>query len=219
MSAFLKDEFEQAVFEVNEIIDNVLEVKDFISEEELSEIFKVVDVLTEDDWKKEYISNLKNFCLDKFGRDDVDNLVAEGKFEITLGWDDKIYNLKDNAVQKRLYERLNSLVQKNSSELSVTGMVSVQRMQPETKLTAHTDQHTDPSIRYAAILYLNDDYADGELFFVNKDLQLKPKTGTLIVFPGTDEFEHGVKPVGTGPIRYVLVSFIKVTDFYENNKY
>ena len=136
-----------------------------------------------------------------------------------MGWEDKIYNITDSYLQQILYRRLNDLVQKNSPELRTTGMASIQRMQPETKLTAHTDQHTDPSIRYAAILYLNDDYVDGELFFVNKNLELKPKTGTLLLFPGNDEFEHGVKHVGPGPIRYVLVSFIQVKDFYKNNKY
>jgi hypothetical protein len=39
------------------------------------------------------------------------------------------------------------------------------------------------------------------------------------MFPGTDEFNHGVKHVGDGPIRYVMPGFIKVADFYEKNKY
>jgi hypothetical protein len=42
---------------------------------------------------------------------------------------------------------------------------------------------------------------------------------TLLVFPGNEEFQHGVRHVGEGPIRYVIVGFIKVKDFYENNKY
>jgi len=219
MPSFLKNEFEEAGFETEEIIDNVLSIKNFISKEELQEMFNIIKPLTEADWSIEYIASLKEFCLDKFGRDDVDNLVAEGKFEITPGWDDKIYTLKDHDVQRTLFARLNSVLAKNSSDLELTGLASIQRMQPETKLTEHTDQHTDPSIRYAAILYLNDDYLGGELFFVNKDLALKPETGTLVLFPGNEEFEHGVKHVLAGPIRYVLVSFIKVKNFYENNKY
>ena len=92
-------------------------------------------------------------------------------------------------------------------------------MQEGVELKAHTDQDTDPSIRYAAILYLNDDYVDGELFFPINGLEFKPEPGTMLIFPGNAEYNHGVKHVGPGPIRYVLVGFIKEKNFYENNKY
>jgi hypothetical protein len=39
------------------------------------------------------------------------------------------------------------------------------------------------------------------------------------MFPGTDEYNHGVKHVGKGPIRYVMPAFIKEVGFYERNKY
>jgi hypothetical protein len=92
-------------------------------------------------------------------------------------------------------------------------------MQPGVELKPHTDQNTDPSIVGAAILYLNDDYTDGQLFFENFKIELKPKPGTLLLFPGNSEYEHGVRVVGPGPIRYVIVGFIKVKGFYMNNKY
>ena len=92
-------------------------------------------------------------------------------------------------------------------------------MQEGIQLKAHTDQDTDPSIRYATIIYINDNYNGGELFFSNKDIEIKPKPGSLIIFPGTSEFNHGVRHVQAGSIRYVLVGFIKVIDFYKNNKY
>ena len=58
------------------------------------------------------------------------------------------------------------------------------------------------------------------LFFKNKEnSDLRPKPGTLLIFPGNEEYEHGVRFVGEGPIRYVTVGFMKVTGFYEKNKY
>jgi hypothetical protein len=157
--------------------------------------------------------------MQKFGRDDVDNLVAEGKFEITQNWQDKNLNIAHYSFQKDLYDRLNKLVQVANDKIELSGFATIQRMQEGVKLTAHTDQDTDPSIRYAAILYLNDEYVDGELFFPNKDLTLRPKPGEMLIFPGDKEHEHGVKHVGPGPIRYVLVGFIKEKNFYDNNKY
>jgi hypothetical protein len=219
MPTFLKKELEDAGYVVKEPIDQVLVVEDFASSEELKHVFNVIDSLTQDDWSIEYTQNLARFCLQKFGRDDVENLVKEGKFEITQGWQDKNYLMYGDPVITAWLQKAGSIVNTADPSLEQSGMITVQRMQEGVELKAHTDQHTDPSINYATILYLNDDYVAGELFFSNKGLELKPKPGTLVFFPGTDEFNHGVRHVGKGPIRYVLVGFIKVKNFYENNKY
>ena len=219
MPTFLKKELEDAGYVVKEPIDQVLVVEDFASSEELKHVFNIIDNLTQDDWCIEYTKNLARFCLQKFGRDDVENLVKEGKFEITQGWQDKNYLMYGDPVITEWLEKAGSIVNTADPYLEQSGMITVQRMQEGVELKAHTDQHTDPSIKYATILYLNNNYVAGELFFSNKGLELKPKPGTLVFFPGTDEFNHGVRHVGKGPIRYVLVGFIKVKNFYENNKF
>jgi hypothetical protein len=219
MSNFLKDILQEKNFTVNEVAEEVLLVDDFLSQEELDKIFDIINSTEESEWLIEYMSNLKNFCMEKFGRDDVDNLVAEGKFEITQNWNDKNLNIAKYAFQREMLNRLDDLVQQIDSTIELSGFATIQRMQSGVELKSHTDQHTDPSIRYAAIIYLNDDYVDGELFFKNRDIELKPKPGVLALFPGDEEYEHGVRPVGLGPIRYVLVGFIKVKNFYDNNKY
>jgi hypothetical protein len=219
MPNFLKDALEKNNFQIEEITDDVLLVKDFLSKQELGQFFNIIDSTPNEDWFVEYHANLKNFCLQKFGRDDVDNLVAEGKFEITQNWQDKNLNIKDHSFQKNLFDRLNNLVQQSDDTIELSGFATIQRMQEGVELKAHTDQDTDPSIRYAAILYLNNDYIDGELFFPNNGLEFKPNPGSMLIFPGTAEYNHGVKHVGPGPIRYVLVGFIKVKNFYDNNKY
>ena len=219
MTAFLKNELQESGFVVNEIIDNVLVVEDFISKDHLLELVNIIKNTDEDEWKIEYFKNLKPFCLEKFGRDDVENLVAEGKFEITSNWEDKNLNISEYEISYIIPKKLQDLVNKTDQNLQVSGLKTFQRMQDGVELKAHTDQHTDPSIRYATIIYINDDYNGGEIFFTNKNLELKPKPGSLLIFPGNDEFDHGVRHVQSGPIRYVLVGFIKEKDFYENNKY
>ena len=219
MSAYLSKELEEFGIKFEEIHEDVLLLEDFISEEEIEQYMDIIRNTPNEDWFIEYTQNLKRFCMEKFGRDDVDNLVAEGKFEITQNWEDKNLVIRNFPIYLSVYHRLNDVVVKASPELELSGLATLQRMQPKVELKAHTDQDTDPSIRYATILYINDDYADGEIFFKNFDLKLKPKKGSLLLFPGTKEYHHGVKPVGDGPIRYVLVGFIKEKNFYENNKY
>lgn len=220
MDVFLYKELKDSGFDIEVIHDQVLVVENFLSQKELEVMNKIIDETPEEDWGIEYRKNLAEFCMAKFGRSDVDNLVAEGKYEITQGWNDKNLDIQTNPVSRASRERLDKLVRQADDNLEFGGFGTMQRMQTGVELKAHTDQRTDPSIRYAAIIYINDDYKDGELFFVNKeDSNLRPKPGSLLIFPGNEEFQHGVRHVGEGPIRYVLVGFIKVKNFYENNKY
>lgn len=215
----LKDILSQKGIPFEEITDELISVENFLTDDDLDFLLDQIGSASQADWEIEYISNLKYFCLEKFGRDDVENLVAEGKFEITQNWADKNLNVSKHPQYRIYYERLSSLVSEADPTLELSGLATIQRMQPGIDLKSHTDQHTDPSIRYAAIVYINDDYKDGELFFKNMDLKIRPKPKTLLIFPGNEKYEHGVETVSEGPIRYVLVGFIKEIGFYERNKY
>ena len=219
MGAFLEKELSENNFKITKIDNNIILVENFVSKEEIKDIFDIINSIDEDDWRIEYLGNLKHFCMEKFGRDDVENLVAEGKFEITQNWEDKNFNILNTEIQLKIYKKLGDLVKKADQSLDLSGFATIQRMQEGVELKPHTDQDTDPSIRHAAILYLNEEYSKGEIFFSNHNIELKPKPGSLLLFPGTKDYNHGVRHVGPGPIRYVLVGFIKVKNFYENNKY
>ena len=220
MDVFLKKEFDDAGYKTEVLHDHFLVVENFLQEDELETILEIIKTTPNEDWSIEYTKNLARFCMEKFGRDDVENLVKEGKFEITQGWQDKNLNIVSYTISKTLQERLGSLVASSNNSLELAGFGTLQRMQPGVELKSHTDQHTDPAIRYATILYINNDYKDGSLFFKNKEnSDIKPVPGTLLVFPGNEEYEHGVKHVGDGPIRYVTVGFIKEKDHYKNNRY
>jgi hypothetical protein len=215
----LKELFKKNEIDFTEITDELISIENFLTDKELEFIWSRISSAKQEDWEIEYTSNLKRFCLQKFGRDDVDNLVAEGKFEITQNWNDKNLNISDSKEYRVFHERLNKLTLETESNFELSGFATIQRMQPGVELKSHTDNHTDPSITYAAILYINDDYVDGELFFKNLNIKLRPKPKTLLLFPGNEKYEHGVELVSEGPIRYVLVGFIKEIGHYEKNRY
>lgn len=219
MTAFFSKELAELGIQFTEIAEEILVIENFISEEDIESIFKTISDTPDEAWSTFYLNNLKSFAMLKHGRDDLDNLVAEGKLEITENWADKNLRIDSHPVAINVFEKLSNVVLSADENLMLTGCDTLQRMYSGVKLHPHTDQDTDPSIKYASILYLNDDYADGELFFDNIGLTLKPKPGTLLLFPGTEKFHHGVKPVGDGPVRYVVVGFIKTKDFYKDNKY
>jgi hypothetical protein len=64
----------------------------------------------------------------------------------------------------------------------------------------------------AWILYLNDDFEGGETEFLYKSLRLKPKKGTLVVFPGGFTHTHRGNPPLTGT-KYVITSFVQLAEY------
>lgn len=196
-------------YDVQEIYPRVFKIRNFASTEEVNGLLETIQTIDEEAWSYSYLHHLRQNCLEKFGRDDLDNLVAEGLLEITTTWADKNYTLPQSGVLSVFLERSDRIFQ-NAGDLAGTGYITVQRMYEGSKLVAHHDQYSDKLVEYAAVLYLNDDYVAGELFFSNFEGTVRPEPGSLMVFPGTALYEHGVHPVGAGPVRYVLPTFIKV---------
>ena len=75
--------------------------------------------------------------------------------------------------------------------------------------------HPFPWRDFASVIYLNDDYDGGTIYFPNLNIELKPLPGTLITFPGTLRYLHGVRRV-TGGMRHTIASFIT---FDESKRY
>ena len=64
--------------------------------------------------------------------------------------------------------------------------------------------------RYAGILYLNDDYAGGELYFTALDVVIKPRRGMFVGFTAGFRHEHAVTRVESGAVRMTMPSFYSV---------
>ena len=60
--------------------------------------------------------------------------------------------------------------------------------------------------KYVGILYLNNDYDGGNLFFPDHGVDFKPPAYSFITFPGGIENIHGVREITNGT-RYTMVSF------------
>jgi hypothetical protein len=55
-----------------------------------------------------------------------------------------------------------------------------------------------PRCDISAVLYLNDDYSGGELSFVKQKIKIKPKAGSVVIFPSTEKFTHYVNKITFG---------------------
>jgi hypothetical protein len=59
---------------------------------------------------------------------------------------------------------------------------------------------------YASLIYLNNDFEGGRIYFPNQRLTPAIKPGMLVFFPGTLEYLHGVSKIITGE-RFTVASF------------
>ena len=62
------------------------------------------------------------------------------------------------------------------------------------------------------VLYLNDDFEGGELFFSDYNIKVKPEAGLLLTFPSTHKYMHSVEPVTKGT-RYAMVCWATIKGF------
>ena len=67
-------------------------------------------------------------------------------------------------------------------------------------------QHSDRVLAW--MMYLNNDFEGGETEFPHHNLTVKPKTGTVLVFPPTWQYPHRGIPVESGNPKYILSTYL-----------
>ena len=70
----------------------------------------------------------------------------------------------------------------------------------------HVDKTQEFPRKISAVFYLNDDYTGGSITFTKINKSFKPKAGTLMVFPSSEDFSHAAEAVVDG-VKYVIVGF------------
>lgn len=101
----------------------------------------------------------------------------------------------------------------NREEILYPDTLTIVRWHRGYELHPHADReeqdgstHPFPWRDFASVIYLNDDFEGGEIYWPNKDIEYKPQARSLAIFPGTNEFLHGVREVPEG-VRYTIASF------------
>lgn len=189
----------------------------------LKNITELEYYLFEDFIDKEYANNLAKFFLENMH---ADRREFYGFYPI----DGKNYFFTDKKLIPQPYDperQINKAV-----EFAYDFFLNKYKMQGEFELhrshgnlmfeKAKLDDHEDdavvgieskdlPSRTYVMGIFLNDDYEGGEIYFPNSNIDLKPPTGSLLLFPGFKS-RHGVREVTSGVRINILVDFFDITD-------
>jgi len=202
----LRNRLHKLGYRFEELEDFVFLVYDVFSDEDLAPVLDIINNASQADWEHDYLQSQIDLAGKKYGRDDLDNLIKEGLMEFTDDWYDKAISIPED-ITARLSMKI-EIIFGFDYKLITGRMNTIQRQYEGSPLVEHVDQKGDPSISYAAIGYINDDYSEGELFFPKLGLEVRPPAKSLMIFPGDDQYLHGVKAPGPGIPRYALPTFV-----------
>lgn len=97
-----------------------------------------------------------------------------------------------------------------SEYLRFSGIGPINRTMVGQSLAVHDDMgppELNAPVTHGIVIYFNDNFEGGELYYPGLGVSLKPEPGTLVVHPSTAKYEHGVAQVTKG-VRYGTTMFV-----------
>jgi hypothetical protein len=172
-------------YKIAKLSDQVYEIQNFITKDELDQVMQFVKSKDNLDWSNKDI-----------------------QYDF---WSDKVlYSslINENPLFNNIYKRVCSLF---SGNLEVTG-INLQRYMMNDALGEHTDDHdghrlNGDQVFYGVVIYYNDEYKGGELRYPDIGITHKPIAGSLLLHGG--KILHGTLPVQDDTVRYISTMFVK----------
>lgn len=104
-----------------------------------------------------------------------------------------------NKMGKRISDHYNKKIELKSMFHSI--------MNPGATNPLHWDNYVENGEEdVSTLLYLNEGFIGGDLYFPDQDIRITPKKGMFVFFNGTEEYQHTVEMVTEGR-REALVGF------------
>jgi hypothetical protein len=131
----------------------------------------------------EYGNNEKEFTVHVFKEQTQESLDIR---QLVTEWGQKVYDFVVSEYGGEFEE-------------FKPGMSHIARFEPGWGMHEHFDASKPNDI--ATLIYINNDYLGGDIYFPEYDISHKPEPGDLLTFPDNPDFIHGVKSISEG-IRY-----------------
>jgi Rps23 Pro-64 3,4-dihydroxylase Tpa1-like proline 4-hydroxylase len=181
----------------------VIMIKDIITEEEADFLIKMAQNATEEEWDA-YRKSL--------GPDADSVNAAYGDWTKQMLWLQlnphlfaKAQNLVE-SINSRCIHIINDHYQTN---YSLDPLYNIYKFRDGDYMKEHHDSGLSPDIRYGAVVYLNDNFDGGEIYYPKANLEIKPIARSLVVHPAGMIYRHGVRTVRNGE-RFSLAGFVRI---------
>jgi len=110
-----------------------------------------------------------------------------------------------NKILKEIEESLHNYF---INAETYVGLHCIRRLITDESMSTHTDlgpTNENATMLFGIVIYLNDNFEGGELYYSEFDYKIKPKKGSLVIHKST--YPHGVSKVIDGK-RYCLTCFV-----------
>lgn len=187
-----------------ELHKGVYQIEHFLKEEEIKYLRTLAETTTSEGWKKRNHDVLRAHAAHVYGEEAEAEIQAYIDRNHTAYWDDKLIQIPDEDFCQRINDRLAPFF---DGLYDLPYLEEIQRQYEGVGLDEHVDSDYDHRVRFAVVMYINDDFTGGELYFPTQGLEIKPVAGSCLIFSTGAEYLHGVRPVGAGPGRYAMAGF------------
>ena len=173
----------------------------------------------------EELSNQAVTSWDRWDTGDPDNSYGEVKFLLRRN----LNQVEDNEERQKSADLLDTIADAmgkcateyskifNIDEVSLRyalgalkhrgNTTGINKYHPERQMGPHIDwNESNADVEYTIVVYLNDNYDGGELRFVEPelDVKIKPKAGSIVIFPSFMPYKHESMYVTNG--RKMLIT-------------
>jgi hypothetical protein len=140
-----------------------------------------------------------------------DNLTVFGSQKFVSAYE----FLNETLLSHKIVKMLDFAIRSCSKEYSLRYGVDLGRLAPLSiskyfkgnSMGSHTDSYNgDTSAMLSIVLYLNDNYEGGELFFKKQNIKIKPEKNSLVAFPSVEPYFHESLPIISGT-KYLSPGF------------
>lgn len=203
----IKQNLDDQGYEYEQLADDAFLVHNIMTPEELKAFQDLAEETLPPQWYFFYLKELEQKARELYGRTDIATLIEEGKLMLIPRNMSQVRSTEPylNNEVTSLTDRVNKIL---PTEYPSTRYGVMQRHYKGVGLEDHRDTDCNPSLEFATVVYLNEDYEGGHLYFKDEDLttQIRPPAGSMMLFRASRL--HGVSEVTGDGQRYVLTSFI-----------
>lgn len=118
-------------------------------------------------------------------------------------WKNKVRLIENPFFSEHLNKKIKSIF-KNYTEIDP--IWTLKRFDTYEYIGVHVDEYGGEDIQYGVVVYINDDYEGGEIFYPDLNMEFKPLARSLVAHPGN--VMHGTKEVTSETPRYFLTTFV-----------
>lgn len=188
--------------------DNILIIKNFVDLEDLKTIQKFLPTINE--WMDAGENQYSEDGTCTYDASYWQNRQCSGEILSRINLD--IYNLVDKYIikMKWLLEDHFKLKLFARPPVIIRWFSGLEQQPHADKQLNDGSPNPFPTYDLNSLIYYNDDFTGGELYYPQHDLEIKPEPGLAVAHPGDVNYLHGVKKVTSGE-RFTTPSFYTIT--------